>query len=125
MYLKGWTKVLVDVRENVPSVPVGSPTPSEVSSVDSYVKGDDDSSNSSDNNSIVYDNNNNNNEDDDDKSNKKEDNNNNDIDIDMCQEDTWTAEELLTKFKGGLMTRSGTNSIWSLKPRIPVCFFLV
>merc|ERR1712238_615204 len=98
----GWTKVVVDVRDNVPSVPVGSPTPSEVSSVDSYVKGDDDSSNSSDNNSIVY------------------DNNNNDIDIDMCQEDTWTAEELLTKFKGGLMTTSGTNSIWSLKPRIPL-----
>jgi len=112
----GWTKVLVDVRENVPSVPVRSPTPSEVSSVDSYVKGDDDSSDSSDNTSIVYDNNNN--EDDDDKSNKKEDNN--DIDIDMCKEDTWTAGELLTKFKGGLMTTSGTNSIWSLKPRIPL-----
>lgn len=119
----GWTKVLVDVRENVPSVPVGSPTPSEVSSFESYVKEDDDSSNSGDNNSIVNDNSNSNEDEDDDKSNRNEDNNNNDID--MFKEDTWTAGELLAEFKGGLMTTSGTNSIWSLKPRIPVCVGLL
>lgn len=42
------------------------------------------------------------------------------IDTSMLQDD-WTADELLSKFKGGLMTSGGgTNGIWSLKPRIPL-----
>ena len=154
----GWTKVLVDVRETVPSVPVtGSPTPSEASIHSSTpgieiekenetekenddgegsdgggsVGGDNSDNNSGGNNSIIS---SSSKDDDDDNSNNNNNNNNkgekNDnvntdiIDTHTHVKDNWTAGELLTEFKGGLMTASGkasgTTSFWSLKPRIPV-----
>ena len=149
----GWTKVLVDVRETVPSVPVtGSPTPSEASIHSSTpgieiekenetekenddgegsdsggsVGGDNSDNNSGGNNSIIS---SSSKDDDDDNSNnnkgEKNDNVNTDIiDTHTHVKDNWTAGELLTEFKGGLMTASGkasgTTSFWSLKPRIPV-----
>jgi hypothetical protein len=154
----GWTKVLVDVRETVPSVPVaGSPTPSEASihsstrsieienekandhgersDDDNSVGGDNSDNNSGGNNSII---NSSSKDDDDDKSNNSNSNNNeggknNDVNTDRTDTDTyvkdnWTAGELLTEFKGGLMTASGkasgTKSFWSLVPRIPVRWLL-
>jgi hypothetical protein len=154
----GWTKVLVDVRETVPSVPVaGSPTPSEASIHSSTrsieienEKANDDGERSDDDNSVGGDNSDNNSggnnsiinssskDDDDDKSNNSNSNNNeggknNDVNTDRTDTDTyvkdnWTAGELLTEFKGGLMTASGkasgTKSFWSLVPRIPVRWLL-
>lgn len=125
----GWTKVLVDVRENVPSVPVPSPTVTEASNFESDVKGDDGSSNS-DSNSIV---NGDSNSDDGDQSNDININEvNNEMEggssdkdsniIDMVMKDNWTAGELLTKFKGGLLSGTNSKSFWSIKPRIPVRF---
>jgi hypothetical protein len=156
----GWTKVLVDVRETVPSVPVaGSPTPSEASIHSSTrsieienEKANDDGERSDDDNSVGGDNSDNNSggnnsiinssskDDDDDKSNNSNSNNNNNeggknndvntdrTDTDTYVKDNWTAGELLTEFKGGLMTASGkasgTKSFWSLVPRIPVRWLL-
>lgn len=46
---------------------------------------------------------------------------------DWTRKDTWTAGELLAEFKGGLLTASSTRSnrlgsLWDLKPRLPVRF---
>lgn len=44
--------------------------------------------------------------------------------VDLTLKNTWTAEELLAEFKGGLLTAGAKTkkrgSLWDLKPRIPL-----
>ena len=115
----GWTKVLVDVREDVPTVPVPVKSSDETTSNENKSDEDCDTNGSSesdeekdgtDNNTSTADN------------TKIED-----ADIDLTLKNTWTAGELLAEFQGGLLTAGGNGkkqkrrgSLWDLKPRIPV-----
>jgi len=119
----GWTKVLVDVREDVPTVPVPVKSSDETASNENKSDEDcntngssesDEEKDATDNNSITADNTNIEDADAD-------------TGIDLTSKNTWTAAELLAEFQGGLLKAGGNGknpkgrgSLWDLKPRIPL-----
>jgi hypothetical protein len=141
----GWTKVLVDVREDVPNVRDTIASAIDTSSSDgSETKDEDDANdgiNSSDNDPDREEA-----TDDKDKTSEvepkcekpdaPEEQKNDDttaeedgVDAipDWTSKDSWTAGELLAEFKGNLLTASSTKlsrqSLWDLKPKLPVRYY--
>mmetsp|Transcript_25845 Transcript_25845/g.60854 ORF Transcript_25845/g.60854 Transcript_25845/m.60854 type:complete len:552 (-) Transcript_25845:2612-4267(-) len=109
----GWTKVLVDVREDVPVVPVPVKSQDE-SSVDE--KKDEGAADTNEDVTDVK-------KSETDTTVAEEDLD--DTSADLNLKNTWTAEELLAEFKGGLLiaganTKKRRGSLWDLKPRLPL-----
>ena len=137
----GWTKILVDVRDDVPGVRKSIQTAIDASSSDgseddeedeegndigsktsdSDPKSEDESKKKDDNEKV---------ESADDKADtldeemndeNAEEEGNAGVVPDWTRKDNWTAGELLAEFKGGLLKASSKReSWWDLKPRLPV-----
>jgi hypothetical protein len=141
----GWTKVLVDVREDVPGVREsiasaidgsssdGNGSRDEVDGNDVGSKSGDSASNSEqdskdDKNEEVETSDEKTQTDtpDEKKDGGTEENSGVEMIPDWTRKDTWTAGELLAEFKGGLLMASKNTkfnrlgSLWDLKPRLPV-----
>ena len=137
----GWTKVLVDVREDVPGVRSIASAIENSSSDGSDDGANDSGSKSSDNDSntgevatekvnteeVVVEKPDVEEPDASELENKDgtiEEEDGVHASPDLTTKDVWTAGELLTEFKGGLLTRGGRKekrpSFWDLKPRLPV-----
>lgn len=118
----GWTKVLVDVREDVPGVRVSVGSPDGSNSSENKNDEDDDGSKSGSSGSGSD--NDNDSEKNEEEVDKKDGTDTDDMITHVNMKDTWTAGELLTEFKGGLMTAANTKksrrSFRDLIPRIPL-----
>lgn len=127
----GWTKVLVDIREDVPGVRQSIASAIDKSSSEASETNDEDngndgiSKNSDRDSNSEKDNNDKNTLDDDKNTGSTEENPDVDAIPDWITKDTWTAGELLAEFKGGLLKASSAGlkrqgSLWDLKPRLPL-----